>query len=172
MPSADARQAGTVTTGRAPAQGRPNRLPLLPVSVLSPQTFHEEAIMRTLSKLAILLAGLAVAFWAPAAKAHCPHGNSTNQDHCPGDPPPPGAPSFVVMDCADLLCVAPPKRVGTVVEVGQQALGKVVVLAEFEDSLGDIRSVGLCVTELQIRGCGGGDVVWFDELNCGGKGVD
>ncbi len=30
--------------------------------------------MRSISTLATLLLGLAVAFWAPAAKAHCPHG--------------------------------------------------------------------------------------------------
>jgi hypothetical protein len=39
--------------------------------------------------LATLLLGLAVVFWAPAAKAHCPHGNSTTHEHCPGEPPPP-----------------------------------------------------------------------------------
>ena len=48
--------------------------------------------MRTIATLATLLLGLAVVFWAPTAKAHCPHGNSTNKDHCPGEPPPePGA---------------------------------------------------------------------------------
>ncbi len=43
--------------------------------------------MRTASTLATLLVGLAVVFWAPAAKAHCPHGNSTTREHCGGEPP-------------------------------------------------------------------------------------
>ncbi len=48
--------------------------------------------MRTLSTLATLLLGLAVVFWAPAAKAHCPHGNDPNHEHCGGgEPPPPAA---------------------------------------------------------------------------------
>ncbi len=42
--------------------------------------------MRTLSTLAALLLGLAVVFWAPAAKAHCP-----GHEHCGEEPPPPGA---------------------------------------------------------------------------------
>ncbi len=43
--------------------------------------------MRSLSTLATLLLGLAVVFWAPTAKAHCPHPN-----HCGGgEPPPPAA---------------------------------------------------------------------------------
>ncbi len=44
--------------------------------------------MRSLSTLATLLLGLAVVFWAPAAKADCPH-NETKFDHphCPGEPP-------------------------------------------------------------------------------------
>ena len=40
--------------------------------------------MRFLSTLATLLLGLAVIFWAPAAKAHCPHGSDVK--HCPGEP--------------------------------------------------------------------------------------
>ena len=38
--------------------------------------------MRSLSTLATLLLGLAVVFWAPAAKAHCPHGNDANHERC------------------------------------------------------------------------------------------
>ena len=43
--------------------------------------------MRTLSTLATLLLGLAVVFWAPAAKAHCPHGGEVIPEHCGGTPP-------------------------------------------------------------------------------------
>ncbi len=42
--------------------------------------------MRSLSTLATLLLGLAVVFWAPVAKAHCPHGGDTIPEHCGGDP--------------------------------------------------------------------------------------
>ncbi len=42
--------------------------------------------MRSLSTFATLLLGLAVVFWAPAAKAHCPHGNSFTHEHCPSPP--------------------------------------------------------------------------------------
>ncbi len=42
--------------------------------------------MRTLLTLAALV-GLVLVSFAPAAKAHCPHGNNPNQDHCPGEPP-------------------------------------------------------------------------------------
>ena len=122
-------------------------------------------IMRTLSTLASLLVGLAFIFWAPTAKADCPHGTKFDHPHCNGAGA--GSLTFVVMDCADLSCSAPPKRVGTV--VGIPALGLVVVQAQFEDLLGEIRNVGLCVTELQIQDCGGGDPVWFSELNCGGQ---
>ena len=38
--------------------------------------------MRSLSTLATLLLGLAVVFWAPAAKADCPHGTKENHPHC------------------------------------------------------------------------------------------
>ncbi len=51
--------------------------------------------MRFISTLAILLLGLAVVFWAPAAKAHCPHGSDVI--HCPGEPP--GA-TLGDLDCA------------------------------------------------------------------------
>ncbi len=46
--------------------------------------------MRSISTLATLLLGLAVVFWAPAAKADCPHGG-TNFDHphCGGGAPAP-----------------------------------------------------------------------------------
>ena len=44
--------------------------------------------MRTPVTAAILLVGLAIVFWAPAAKAHCPHGNSTTHEHCGGGEPP------------------------------------------------------------------------------------
>ena len=43
--------------------------------------------MRSLSTLATLLLGLAVVFWALAAKADCPHGTKENHPHCPGEPP-------------------------------------------------------------------------------------
>jgi len=38
--------------------------------------------MRSLSTLATLLLGLAVVFWAPAAKADCPHNNDDTHQHC------------------------------------------------------------------------------------------
>lgn len=44
--------------------------------------------MRTLPTFATLLLGLAVVFWAPVAKAHCPHGNDENHSHCDGGEPP------------------------------------------------------------------------------------
>lgn len=47
--------------------------------------------MRTILSLAALLVGLTILFWAPTAKAHCPHGNSTTHEHCIVPPPPPGA---------------------------------------------------------------------------------
>ena len=47
--------------------------------------------MRMLATFATLLVGLAIVFWAPTAKAHCPHGNSTTHEHCIVPPPPPGA---------------------------------------------------------------------------------
>ena len=43
--------------------------------------------MRSLSTLATLLVGLAVVFWAPAAKAHCPHGGDDTHEHCVGGTP-------------------------------------------------------------------------------------
>ncbi len=43
--------------------------------------------MRSLSTLATLLLGLAVAFWAPATKAHCPHGGDATHEHCGGGAP-------------------------------------------------------------------------------------
>ncbi len=43
--------------------------------------------MRSLATLANLLLGLAVVFWALAAKADCPHGTKENHPHCPGEPP-------------------------------------------------------------------------------------
>ena len=38
--------------------------------------------MRTLLTLAALLVGLAFVFWAPAAKAHCPHNDDDTHAHC------------------------------------------------------------------------------------------
>jgi len=38
--------------------------------------------MRYLSTLATLLLGLAVVFWAPAAKADCPHNDNDAHQHC------------------------------------------------------------------------------------------
>ncbi len=49
--------------------------------------------MRTLATLATLLVGLAFIFWAPTAKADCPHNSSTTHQHCDGGEPPPPAPS-------------------------------------------------------------------------------
>ena len=49
--------------------------------------------MRTLATLATLLVGLAFVFWAPTAKADCPHNSSTTHQHCDGGEPPPPAPS-------------------------------------------------------------------------------
>ena len=46
--------------------------------------------MRSLSTLATLFLGLAVVFWAPAAKAHCPHANHPDPEHCFVEPPLPG----------------------------------------------------------------------------------
>ncbi len=43
--------------------------------------------MRSLSTLATLLLGLAVVFWAPAAKADCPHNNDDTHQHCVGGTP-------------------------------------------------------------------------------------
>ena len=43
--------------------------------------------MRSLSTLATLLLGLAVVFWAPAAKADCPHNNDDTHQHCGGGAP-------------------------------------------------------------------------------------
>ena len=43
--------------------------------------------MRTLAMLATLLLGLAVVFWAPATKAHCPHGGDATHEHCGGGAP-------------------------------------------------------------------------------------
>ena len=40
--------------------------------------------MRSISTLAILLLGLAVVFWAPAAKADCPHNDDDTHQHCGG----------------------------------------------------------------------------------------
>ena len=40
--------------------------------------------MRSLSTLATLLLGLAVVFWAPVAKAHCPHNDDETHAHCGG----------------------------------------------------------------------------------------
>ncbi len=40
--------------------------------------------MRSISTLATLLVGLAVVFWAPAAKADCPHNNDDTHQHCGG----------------------------------------------------------------------------------------
>ena len=44
--------------------------------------------MRTLATMATLVLGLAVVFWAPAAKAHCPHNGDDMHAHCPGEPAP------------------------------------------------------------------------------------
>ena len=43
--------------------------------------------MRTLSALLPLIVGLAFVFWAPAAKAHCPHGGDETHEHCVGGSP-------------------------------------------------------------------------------------
>ena len=44
--------------------------------------------MRTLETLAILLVGLAIVFWAPTAKADCPHGGTKfDHPHCGGGGP-------------------------------------------------------------------------------------
>ena len=40
--------------------------------------------MRSLASLATLLLGLAVVFWAPAAKADCPHNGDDTHQHCGG----------------------------------------------------------------------------------------
>ncbi len=40
--------------------------------------------MRSLSTLATLLLGLAVVFWAPTAKADCPHNDNDTHQHCVG----------------------------------------------------------------------------------------
>ncbi len=44
-------------------------------------------ICRSLSILATLFLGLAVVFWAPAAKADCPHNNNDAHQHCVGGTP-------------------------------------------------------------------------------------
>ena len=43
--------------------------------------------MRSISTLATLLVGMAVVFWAPAAKADCPHNNDDTHQHCGGGTP-------------------------------------------------------------------------------------
>ncbi len=43
--------------------------------------------MRTLATLATLLVGLAVVFWALAAKADCPHNDDDTHQHCVGGTP-------------------------------------------------------------------------------------
>ena len=43
-----------------------------------------EVPMKTLLTLATLLLGLAVVFWAPAAKADCPHNDDDTHQHCGG----------------------------------------------------------------------------------------
>ena len=53
--------------------------------------------MRSLSTLATLLLGLAVVFWAPAAKADCPHNDDDAHQHCGGEQqqPPPVRPQYL-----------------------------------------------------------------------------
>ena len=42
--------------------------------------------MRTFATLTTLFVGLAFVFWAPAAKADCPHKDNFDHRHCPGEP--------------------------------------------------------------------------------------
>jgi hypothetical protein len=45
--------------------------------------------MRTLATLATLIVGLAFVYWAPTAKADCPHkGTNFDHKHCDGEEPP------------------------------------------------------------------------------------
>ena len=44
--------------------------------------------MWSLSTFPILLLGLAVLFWAPVAKADCPHNDDDTHQHCGGEPTP------------------------------------------------------------------------------------
>ncbi len=61
-----------------------------------------EAVMRTLATLAALLVGLAFVFWAPAAKADCPHNDNDAHQHCVGgEPPPPDGASLILVDSDD-----------------------------------------------------------------------
>ncbi len=54
-------------------------------------------IMRTLAMLVALLVGLAFVFWAPTAKADCPHKGNFDHPHCGGGEPPPLSPSPLVV---------------------------------------------------------------------------
>ncbi len=56
--------------------------------------------MRSLSALATLLLGLAFVFWAPAAKADCPHGTKNIHPHCDGVEPPPPEVTLDVLGCS------------------------------------------------------------------------
>ena len=52
--------------------------------------------MRTYATLATLFVVLAFVFWAPAAKAHCPHGGEVVPEHCGGAAaPPPVRPQYL-----------------------------------------------------------------------------
>jgi len=72
--------------------------------------------MRTFATLATLFVGLAFVFWAPTAKADCPH-KGANFDHplCGGgEPPPPDGASLILVDSDD-----PSKEVGVVVNIAR-----------------------------------------------------
>lgn len=120
--------------------------------------------MRTLTTLSALILGLTFVFWAPAAKADCPHkGTKFNHPHCGGDEPPPRSPNFVLMDCADLNCGRDPQQVGTVIDI---ELGRVLVFLTIQDSLAQPRNIVLSVGRAKIANQN--PAVWFDNINCSG----
>ena len=70
--------------------------------------------MPTLSTLVTLLVGLPFVFWAPTAKADCPHNENFSPPHCGwGELPDPAGESPVLVDSDD-----PPNTVGVVVDIG------------------------------------------------------
>ncbi len=82
--------------------------------------------MLTLSTLATLLVGLAIVFWAPPAKADCPHGTKLIHPHCDSAEPPPGP--LVVRDSTGKLIGPVIDFVGTEI----RANGDVTVAVQIE----------------------------------------
>ena len=87
--------------------------------------------MRSLSTLATLLLLLAVVFWAPPAKADCPHGTKVNHPHCDGvEPPAPAlAPPVVVDSTGDVGSWLSPELNPTLHERHHQPIAELVQAA-------------------------------------------